>query len=87
MDQIRKYHLPPSPTKDTDARYVSYIRNFEAGSWELDALEPRVITKLIQREIVKVLDMKRWKESNCKEELDKGILAKVVEKLNEDGGV
>lgn len=45
MGQIKQFNPPPNPAKTTDSRYKS---KFGDDSWELDALEPKVITSLIQ---------------------------------------
>jgi len=50
LEQIREYNPPPFPAK-VSARFARYVR--ETGlreAWELDALEPRVLRDLIQRE-------------------------------------
>lgn len=47
MKQIEKYQPPSNPAKITDSRYVGYISKYGAESWELDALDPRIITRLI----------------------------------------
>ncbi len=51
MDQIKRYAPPPNPTKVTDSRSPDYIAEFGYECWELDALEPRVITNLIQKHV------------------------------------
>lgn len=52
MDQIREYNPPPNPAKITDSRANSYISEYGDESWELDALEPRVLTELIQTAVM-----------------------------------
>lgn len=47
MEQVEKYRPPPNPAKTTDSRYESYISEYGEESWELDALDPRVLTELI----------------------------------------
>lgn len=47
MEQVEKYQPPPNPAKTTDSRYASYISDYGEESWELDALDPRVLTELI----------------------------------------
>lgn len=47
MDQIAEYQPPPNPAKTTDSRYASYIAEHGDESWELDALDPRVLVELI----------------------------------------
>lgn len=69
MDQIRKYNPPPNPCKVTDSRATGYIKQFGRKSWELDALDPKVITKLIEDNIKKIIDKKPWakREKEIKE--------------------
>lgn len=47
MGQIDKYNPPPNPAKVTDSRAAGYIAEYGSSSWELDALEPRVLRGLI----------------------------------------
>lgn len=47
MEQIEEYQPPPNPAKTTDSRYDSYKEIFGGDSWELDALDPRILTELI----------------------------------------
>jgi hypothetical protein len=56
MDQVDQYQPPPNPTKFTDSRAADYVQQYGYESWELDALEPRVLTALIQDEIEPLID-------------------------------
>lgn len=56
MEQIQKFNPPPNPAKLTDARASSYISLYGDESWELDALEPGVITDLITTHVNKFRD-------------------------------
>jgi len=47
MAQVEKYQPPPNPAKTTDSRYSQYMQEYGEDSWELDALDPRVISELI----------------------------------------
>jgi len=47
MEQVEKYSPPPNPAKTTDSRYATYREEYGDDSWELDALDPRIITELI----------------------------------------
>lgn len=46
-DQIDAYGPLPNPAKITDTRASKYIRAHGSSSWELDALEPRILASLI----------------------------------------
>jgi hypothetical protein len=50
--QINKYGPPPNPAKFSDSRYRSYRKKYGNKSWELDALEPKVIQELIRRAVL-----------------------------------
>lgn len=71
MDQIEKYNPPPNPTKLSDARATSYISEFGYECWELDALEPKVITKLIENEVTALMDCDLLLDVENKERADK----------------
>ena len=51
MDQVEQYGPPPNPAKTTDSRYDKYIDEYGDESWELDALDPRIITELIEKRV------------------------------------
>jgi len=51
MDQIREYNPPPNPAKLTDTRSHGYIQEYGKSSWELDALEPRVLADLAKARV------------------------------------
>jgi len=60
VDQIDQYAPPPNPAKTTDARYEKYREQHGDDSWELDALEPKVLNALIRDEVGRVCDSERW---------------------------
>lgn len=74
MNQIQTYNPPPNPAKITDSRASKYIDQFGDESWELDALEPKVITDLIKKQVTMYRNDAIYravcdKESREKEEL------------------
>lgn len=60
MDQVRRYNPPPNPAKMTDKRAADYVANYGRQSWELDALEPKVIEALVRDEIEGLIDEDVW---------------------------
>jgi hypothetical protein len=60
MNQVDEYQPPPNPAKITDPRAKSYLRDFGDESWELDALEPQVISDLIRKNVLAGRDEKLW---------------------------
>jgi len=56
MTQIEKYRLPPNPTKLSDSRAKKYIAEHGLQSWELDALTPDALSKLVDDTINEFTD-------------------------------
>lgn len=77
FDQIEQYNPPPNPAKTTDARYQSYADRFGEESWELDALEPRVIVDLIREAVTAQIDQDAWQEALAQQQTGRDQLGKV----------
>lgn len=51
-EQIRQYRPPPFPAKETSSRFRSYIdEHGVTDAWELDALRPDVLQRLIRESV------------------------------------
>lgn len=74
MNQINTYNPPPNPAKLSDSRCGKYIEEFGDESWELDALEPKVITDLIKDEVTAFRDDEIYQAVCDKEEREKDEL-------------
>ncbi|CAK7008631.1 MAG: hypothetical protein ENTB_01369 [Enterocloster aldenensis] len=74
MNQIQTYNPPPNPAKITDSRASKYIDQFGDESWELDALEPKVITDLIKNEVTAYRDDAIYQAVCDREEKEKDEL-------------
>jgi hypothetical protein len=60
MDQVEQYAPPPNPAKLTDSRSGSYVELYGDESWELDALDPPVLTALITEHVEAERDQDLW---------------------------
>lgn len=78
-DQIDEHRPPPNPAKVTDSRAKDYIAEHGTKSWELDALEPRVIVELIEDAIEPLIDEDQWQADLAEERERKSLLAGVSE--------
>lgn len=56
MNQVELYNPPPNPTKLTDARAGSYLSTYGEECWELDALDPSVMSELISTNVEELRD-------------------------------
>jgi len=80
-DQIEQYNPPPNPAKMTDSRFEGYERKYGDKSWELDALEPKVITELIRKNVLEHIDTDLWSERVEQLNAERAILSKIIEDL------
>lgn len=62
MAQINQYNPPPNPAKLTDSRVRDYIAEHGYDSWELDALDPVVMSDLIRKEVEAFMDDPLWQK-------------------------
>lgn len=88
MNQITKYKPPPNPAKVTDSRFAGYEALYGKSSWELDALDPKVLATLVRKEVQSLIDDDEWDEAVEKEQKARTQLtaisnnyAKVVKRL------
>lgn len=82
-DQIDEYAPPPNPAKLSDSRAGAYIREFGYESWELDALEPKVLNKLIRDHVYDLTDLSLLRKASEREETDKEELTLVKDNWND----
>ncbi len=83
MPQIKQWSPPPNPAKITDSRAKAYIEKYGEESWELDALPPRELTRLIEAAFRTVVDMNLMERVIAQEEEDKSLLRKAVKAIRE----
>lgn len=62
MDQIKILQPPPNPAKMTDSRFAGYMEKFGYESWELDAIEPQALDRLVTNEIEQLIDGVDWQK-------------------------
>lgn len=82
MEQIRAYNPPPNPAKLSDTRAKDYIAEYGYESWELDALEPKVIEELIATHVGMLADSHKQNLIEYKEIDDRRNLRNIA--LNYD---
>lgn len=83
MDQVETHRPPPNPAKVTDSRANEYIARFGRTSWELDALQPQFLDRLISAEIESLVDPELWEETASEERERRKILAAVHDRFEE----
>lgn len=81
-DQVQLYSPPPNPTKLTDSRAPAYVAEYGGESWELDALDPKVIRDLIADAVSRVRDPALWDQALQREAADRDRLDRAIEELD-----
>lgn len=77
FDQVKQYNPPPNPAKADDSRYEGYSDQFGKESWELDALEPKILHKLVEDAILEVRDDAEYGDEQEREDRCRELLGKV----------
>jgi len=81
--QIEEYEPPPNPAKLSDSRAASYITRHGDESWELDALDPLVLTDLVRTHVLEVRDEELWNEAVSREDEMRSKLDAAIEAMEE----
>jgi hypothetical protein len=80
MDQVKQYNPPPNPAKMSDPRADNFVAEHGGYSWEVDAINPAELQKIITREIEDRIDRFKLAMIIREEESDKTKLRKAIEK-------
>lgn len=78
MDQVEELRPPPNPAKLSDVRAPDYVARYGSLSWELDALDPTYIRRLIVENVRRVRDETAWEQSLLREVEDRRWLEELT---------
>jgi hypothetical protein len=78
MEQVEEYNPPPNPAKLSDSRGSSYVREYGDESWELDALDPQILSGLVRAGVEEILDEEAWDSAGEEEEEHRRLLTAVA---------
>ena len=79
--QVEAFAPPPNPTKITDSRAKQYIKRHGHECWEVDALDPSTLQKLVRGAFDLVVDTDAMDAVKQREEADKARLRAAVSSL------
>lgn len=82
MEQVEEYNPPPNPAKMTDSRAQAYVDEHGSSSWEVDALPPDVLERIIRERIDEALDRDKMDEVIERENTDKAALERAAKRIN-----
>ena len=79
LDQIDTHKPPPNFVKETDSRTKWYSDKFKTDEcWELDALAPNVVDKIIRGHVEPLIDAGAWQATLDREEEHRGVLTEII---------
>jgi 5S rRNA maturation endonuclease (ribonuclease M5) len=81
LKDIKKYKLPPAPTKTTDSRSGKFVKKYGDFAVELEALPVKVLEQKIKKNIKSLLNWKQFQKDLKKEKQETKKLRKLVEKI------
>ena len=76
--QIDQFNPPPNPAKITDSRAKAYIEEHGEFSWELDALPPRELNRLVDRAIRGIVDDELMEAAIAREDAERGRVTTAI---------
>lgn len=79
MKQIERYNPPEQFAKQTDSRWDVYQEKYGDKSWELDALEPKVLAGIVRSAVLSVRDETKWNAAVEREEEMKAHLQSLID--------
>lgn len=80
-EQVEEYDPPPNPAKMRDPRAAEYVDKHGATSWEVDAIPPDALDRIIREALDDVVDAEKMEEIKAQEKLDKTLLLKALKNL------
>lgn len=83
MDQVEEHQPPENPTKMTDSRAKDYVEEYGESCWELDALDPNVISTIIETAVLAVRHEGIWELDVDREEQYQKRLQRIADNWSE----
>lgn len=80
-EQVEEYKPPPNPAKITDPRAKWYISEHGSESWELDALRPNDLERIVRKSVEKYIDLDLFRSVIQKEKEDKEKPVEMVKNI------
>jgi hypothetical protein len=81
LRDIKKYKLPPAPTKSTDSRSKKFVQKYGDFCVELDALPPEILEKKLRKAIEKCLNYEKFQKRLKAEKQEVKKLEEMVKRL------
>jgi len=70
IEQVNHFNPPPNPTRLSDPRASDFLKKYGESSWEVDALPPEELTRIIREQFERVIDREEMNKIVSKEKKD-----------------
>lgn len=81
MAQIQKFNPPPNPAKLSDSRAAKYVEQYGESSWEVDAIPPQELSKIVELAIQEFVDVDKYNTVIGREEVIKQRFKQATDKI------
>lgn len=81
--QVLKHNPPPNPAKFKDPRSPGYIAKYGRSSWEVDALNPKTLAKIIRTEFATCVDKRLMDAVIAQENQDKEMIEDALARIRD----
>jgi len=79
FEQVQAMGLAPNPTKKADSRTPAYAAQYGDQCWELDAMLPDELQRIIKEAISTHIDAERWQRTLDRIERERKAITTVIE--------
>lgn len=83
-NQVQHYELPPNPTKHADPRAEGYVAEYGNECWELDAIDPDELQRLVSQSIIEHIDVELWDKTIEEQEKERQWLEEIFSEIREN---
>lgn len=81
--QVKRLRLAPNPTKRADPRSKGYVERYGNSCWELDAVPPDELMRMIKEAIEAEIDRKAWNEQVKRTKRERAELERKLKRMAE----
>lgn len=81
-EQIKQYSPPPNPAKMTDPRSSNYVDEHGNTSYEVDALPPKVLNRILRDSIIGLMDLDEYQLSLDRQKAEKWLMKEAISKID-----
>ena len=78
IEQVKKYGLAPNPTKKADSRTPRYVAQYGDECWELDAVDPDELQKLVGEYVAAEVNEEIWDRTLKEIEEEKKMIGNAI---------